>query len=78
MRWESGKLLTAEQTAQLARMSGKDRDRKVQLIAERLRKHAEYTQFRHDARPQRRTGDAAPRLFPMVRQQVEQVITLAR
>lgn len=51
MRWESGKLLTAEQTAQLARMSGKDRDRKVQLIAERLRKHAQYTQF-HGPHPQ--------------------------
>lgn len=41
MIWESGKLLTAEQTARLARMNGEERDRQVQLIAERLRKHAE-------------------------------------
>jgi hypothetical protein len=54
MIWESGKLLTAEQTARLARMNGEDRDRKVQLIAERLRKHAENTQLRHGARPQHR------------------------
>lgn len=54
MIWESGKLLTAEQTARLARMKGEERDRKVQLIAERLRKHAEYTQFRDGARPQHR------------------------
>ena len=52
MIWDSGKLLTAEQTARLARMNGEDRDRRVQLIAERLRKHAEYTQFRPGARPQ--------------------------
>lgn len=43
MIWESGKLLTAEQTARLARMNSKERDRKVQLIARRLRKQAEYT-----------------------------------
>lgn len=54
MIWESGKLLTAEQTARLARLNGEDRDKKVQLIAERLRKHAAYTDFRDGARSQQR------------------------
>lgn len=40
VRWESGKLLTAEQTVRLACMSGVDRDQEVQLIAANLRRHA--------------------------------------
>jgi hypothetical protein len=52
MIWESGKLLTAAQTARLARMNSKERDRKVQLIARRLRKQAEYTGPAKPAGPQ--------------------------
>ena len=54
-------MLSAEQTVRLARMSGVDRDQRVQVIAANLRKDAEHAGSSRDEIPQRRyaapTGD---------------------
>jgi hypothetical protein len=52
--WGSGKLLTAEQTVRLARMSGEDRDQRVQVIAANLRKDAEHAKSSREETTQRR------------------------
>jgi hypothetical protein len=66
--WESGKLLTAEQTKRLSHMTVEDRHLEVQLIARRLRKQAEDAQSRDGGAantspsPRRTPIDATPPL----------------